>query len=52
MANGASRLTLAQNVIKKESQKALNDAYKNENDTAKSVKKIPLKNPTKNNHSK
>ncbi len=52
MANGSHRLTLAQNVIKNASQSALNDAFKNENETAKSVKKIPLKYPTQNNHSK
>jgi len=52
MANGASRLVLAQNAIKKESQSALNSEFKNENDVAKVTKKIPVKYPTKNNHSK
>lgn len=51
MANGASRLVLAENALKNASQEALNSAFKNENEVAK-VKKIPLKNPSKHNHSK
>jgi len=52
MANGQSRLVLAQAYLKKASQDKINTDFKNENDVAKATKKIPLKNPTKNNHSK
>lgn len=52
MANGASRLVLAQAQLRKESQAKINSSFKDENNIAKSSKKIPLKNPTKNNHSK
>lgn len=46
------RNVLAENVIKKESQSALNAKFKNENDTVKAIKKFPLKNPSEHNHSK
>jgi hypothetical protein len=52
MANGATRLVLAQAQIKKQSQTAINSAFKDENNVAIATKKIPLKNPTSNNHSK
>ena len=52
MSNGQMRNVLAENAIKNKSQSALNEAFKNENETVKAIKKFPLKNPTKNNHSK
>lgn len=52
MANGPSRLVLAKNVIDNGSQDDLNSKFENENDTAISVDKIPLKNPSEHNHSK
>lgn len=52
MANGASRLSLSRVALQGNSKKDLYKAFNEENETAKSVKKIPLKNPTKNNKSR
>jgi len=50
MANGVTRLV--QSKIINKSQSEINNAFKNENDTAIATKKIPLKNPSEHNHSK
>jgi hypothetical protein len=49
MANGSSRIVLAETVNK--SQAEINKAFANENEVAKK-KKFPLKNPSEHNHSK
>ena len=50
--NGASRMVQAQEVLNGESNSELNAKFANENETVKSIKKIPLKNPSEHNHSK
>jgi len=50
--NGASRILQADNQLKKESQSALNPAFKDENERVKSIKKFPSKNAIEHNHSK
>ncbi len=52
MSNGAARLALSKVALTGNSKKGLYQAFDNENETAKKTKKIPLKNPTKNNRSK
>lgn len=53
MANGASRIVLAENAIKGKSQSDLNNQFKNENEVAKNVTKFPLKSASsEHNHSK
>lgn len=44
MANGVSRIVLAQNALKKAD---LNKAFKNANEVAKATKKMPLKSAKK-----
>ncbi len=50
MANGVSRIVLADNVNK--AQSALNDSFKNSNEVAKKTKKFPSRSAKEHNHSK
>lgn len=51
-ASGASRLVLSESQLENDSTEERNKAFENENEEAKSIKKIPLKNPSEHNHSK
>jgi len=57
MANGQSRILLAEAQLKKQSQSEINNAFKNENDVSKKYgykgAKMPLKaSVSEHNHSK
>lgn len=50
--NGASRMIQADSQLKRDSYPEMNSKFKNENGVVKSIKKFPLKNTSKHNHSK
>ena len=52
MATGASRIVQAKAILEGKSQAEINSSFANENEVAKSAKKMPLKYTSEHNHSK